>query len=97
MHVDARNEKEERRIREHAMQKVPFQLVLGDREMESREVNVRVRAARKKPRLEKTGFARCQVCAKQPGMSKTSVADRKSRCSVLLCKGYHHRCDKIAT
>jgi threonyl-tRNA synthetase len=31
------------KIGEHAMQKVPFQLVLGDREMESHEVNVRVR------------------------------------------------------
>ena len=31
------------KIREHAMQKVPFQLVIGDREMEAGEVNVRVR------------------------------------------------------
>ena len=35
------------KIREHAMQKVPFQLVLGDREMESGEVNVRVRGQEK--------------------------------------------------
>ena len=41
--VDARNEKMNAKIREHAMRKVPFQLVLGDREMESHEVNVRVR------------------------------------------------------
>ncbi len=32
---------------EHAMQKVPFQLVLGDREMEAGEVNVRVRGQEK--------------------------------------------------
>ena len=34
-------------IREHTMQKVPFQLVLGDREMEASEVNVRVRGQEK--------------------------------------------------
>jgi len=47
VHVDARNEKMNAKIREHAMQKVPFQLVLGDREMESGEVNVRVRGQEK--------------------------------------------------
>ena len=35
------------KIREHAMQKVPFQLVLGDREVEAHEVNVRVRGQEK--------------------------------------------------
>jgi threonyl-tRNA synthetase len=43
VHVDLRNEKMNAKIREHAMQKMPFQLVLGDREMEAGEVNVRVR------------------------------------------------------
>ncbi len=43
VHVDLRNEKMNAKIREHAMQKVPFQLVIGDREMEAGEVNVRVR------------------------------------------------------
>ena len=47
VHVDARNEKMNAKIREHAMQKVPFQLVLGDREVESQEVNVRVRGQEK--------------------------------------------------
>ena len=47
VHVDARNEKMNAKIREHAMQKVPFQLVLGDREMQSHEVNVRVRGQEK--------------------------------------------------
>src|SRR5580704_5682343 len=46
-HVDTRNEKMNAKIREHAMQKVPFQLVLGDREMEAGEVNVRVRGQEK--------------------------------------------------
>jgi len=47
VHVDVRNEKMNAKIREHAMQKVPFQLVLGDREMEAGEVNVRVRGQEK--------------------------------------------------
>jgi threonyl-tRNA synthetase len=42
VHVDARNEKMNAKVCEHAMQKVPFQLVLGDREVEAKEVNVRV-------------------------------------------------------
>ena len=45
--MDARNEKMNAKIREHAMQKVPFQLVLGDREVEAHEVNVRVRGQEK--------------------------------------------------
>ena len=43
VHVDLCNEKMNAKIREHAMQKVPFQLVVGDKEMEAGEVNVRVR------------------------------------------------------
>jgi threonyl-tRNA synthetase len=41
--VDARNEKMNAKIREHAMQKVPFQLVVGDKEAEAGKVNVRTR------------------------------------------------------
>jgi threonyl-tRNA synthetase len=47
VHVDVRNEKMNSKIREYALQKVPFQLVLGDREMEAGEVNVRVRGQEK--------------------------------------------------
>ena len=47
VHVDARNEKMNAKIREHAMQKVPFQLVVGDKEVEAGEVNVRVRGQEK--------------------------------------------------
>ena len=47
VHVDARNEKMNAKIREHAMQKVPFQLVVGDKEAEAGEVNVRVRGQEK--------------------------------------------------
>ena len=43
VHVDARNEKMNAKIREHTMQKVPFLLVVGDKEAEAGEVSVRVR------------------------------------------------------
>jgi threonyl-tRNA synthetase len=46
-HVDLRAEKMNAKIREHAMQKVPFQVVVGDREAEAGEVNVRVRGQEK--------------------------------------------------
>ena len=41
--VDARNEKMNAKIREHALQKVPFLLVVGDKEAEAGAVNVRTR------------------------------------------------------
>src|SRR6516165_695126 len=47
VHVDLRNEKMNAKIREHALQKVPFQLVVGDKEMEAGQVNVRVRGQEK--------------------------------------------------
>ncbi len=43
VHVDARNEKMNAKIREHTIQKVPFLLVVGDKEAEAGEVSVRVR------------------------------------------------------
>ena len=45
--VDARNEKMNAKIREHAMQKVPFLLVVGDKEAEAGKVNVRARGKEK--------------------------------------------------
>src|ERR1700758_532527 len=45
--VDARNEKMNAKIREHAMQKVPFLLVVGDKEAEAGRVNVRTRGKEK--------------------------------------------------
>jgi threonyl-tRNA synthetase len=43
VHVDSRNEKMNAKIREHAMQKAPFLLVVGDKEAEAGKVNVRTR------------------------------------------------------
>jgi threonyl-tRNA synthetase len=45
--VDTRNEKMNAKIREHAMQKVPFMLVVGDKEAEAGKVNVRTRGKEK--------------------------------------------------
>jgi threonyl-tRNA synthetase len=45
--VDARNEKMNAKIREHALQKVPFMLVVGDKEAEASKVNVRTRGKEK--------------------------------------------------
>ncbi|MGA8866938.1 MAG: threonine--tRNA ligase [Candidatus Sulfotelmatobacter sp.] len=45
--VDARNEKMNAKIREHAMQKVPFLLVVGDKEAEVGKVNVHTRGKEK--------------------------------------------------
>ena len=45
--VDGRNEKMNAKIREHALQKVPFLLVVGDKEAEANKVNVRTRGKEK--------------------------------------------------
>src|SRR6202043_385732 len=45
--VDSRNEKMNAKIRGHAMQKVPFLLVVGDKESEAEKVNVRTRGKEK--------------------------------------------------
>jgi threonyl-tRNA synthetase len=45
--VDSRNEKMNAKIREHAMQKVPFLLVVGDKESEANKVNIRTRGKEK--------------------------------------------------
>jgi len=47
VNVDSRNEKMNAKIREHAMEKVPFLLVVGDKEAESLSVNVRTRGKEK--------------------------------------------------
>ncbi len=44
--VDTRNEKITRKIREHSMQKVPYILVVGDKELENDTVAVRARGNR---------------------------------------------------
>jgi threonyl-tRNA synthetase len=56
VHVDSRNEKMNSKIREHAMQKVPFLLVVGDKEAEAAKVNVRTRGKEKTEDMAATEF-----------------------------------------
>jgi threonyl-tRNA synthetase len=42
--ADLRNEKITYKIREHSLQKLPYQVILGDKELEARQVAVRTRA-----------------------------------------------------
>ena len=56
VHVDARNEKMNAKIREHALQKVPFLLVVGDKEAEAGRVNVRTRGAEKTADMSTSEF-----------------------------------------
>src|SRR5450755_4221010 len=54
--VDSRNEKMNAKIREHAMQKVPFLLVVGDKESEANKVNIRTRGKEKTEDLPTAEF-----------------------------------------
>jgi threonyl-tRNA synthetase len=69
--VDARNEKMNAKIREHAMQKVPFLLVVGDKEAEAGTVNVRTRGKEKTENMAATDFVekiRTLITKKSPGL-----------------------------
>jgi threonyl-tRNA synthetase len=55
--VDARNEKMNAKIREHAIEKVPFMLVVGDKEAASGKVNVRTRGQEKTADMPITEFS----------------------------------------
>jgi threonyl-tRNA synthetase len=56
VHSDLRNEKMNAKIREHALQKVPYLLVVGDKEAESGRVNVRTRGKEKTEDLAASDF-----------------------------------------
>jgi threonyl-tRNA synthetase len=69
--VDARNEKMNGKIREHAMQKVPFLLVVGDKEAEANKVNVRTRGKEKTEDMgtaELVGKIKKLIAEKSPGL-----------------------------
>ena len=71
VHVDARNEKMNAKIREHAMQKVPFLLVMGDKEAEAGKVNVRTRGKEKTEDMLAAEFVekiRKLIAEKSPGL-----------------------------
>jgi threonyl-tRNA synthetase len=69
--VDARNEKMNAKIREHAMQKVPFLLVVGDKEAEAGKVNVRTRGKEKTEDMGAADFVekiKGLISEKSPGL-----------------------------
>jgi threonyl-tRNA synthetase len=69
--VDARNEKMNGKIREHAMKKVPFLLVVGDKEAEAGKVNVRTRGKEKTDDMGTAEFVekiRKLIAEKSPGL-----------------------------
>lgn len=54
--IDDRNEKMGYKIREAQMQKIPYQLVVGDKEVENNEVNVRKYGSQDQETLERDEF-----------------------------------------
>jgi len=69
--VDARNEKMNGKIREHAMKKVPFLLVVGDKEAEANKVNVRTRGKEKTEDMATAQFVekiKKLIAEKSPGL-----------------------------
>ncbi|MDG0842671.1 threonine--tRNA ligase [Staphylococcus equorum] len=54
--IDDRNEKMGYKIREAQMQKIPYQIVVGDKEVENNEVNVRKYGSQDQETLEKEAF-----------------------------------------
>jgi threonyl-tRNA synthetase len=69
--VDARNEKMNAKIREHAMQKAPFLLVVGDKEAEAGRVNVRTRGIEKTEDMSAAEFVekiKKLIADKSPGL-----------------------------
>ena len=54
--IDDRNEKMGYKIREAQMQKIPYQLVVGDKEVENNEVNVRKYGSQDQETIERDDF-----------------------------------------
>lgn len=54
--IDDRNEKMGYKIREAQMQKIPYQIVVGDKEVENNQVNVRQYGSQDQETVEKDGF-----------------------------------------
>ncbi len=79
VHVDARNEKMNAKIREHAMQKVPFLLVVGDKEAEAGKVNVRTRGKEKTEDMPASDFVvkiKGLIEQKSPGLCPGACVGR---------------------
>jgi len=68
VHADLRNEKISYKIREHSLQKLPYQLVVGEKEKAAEKVAVRTRAGEDLGQMGLAEFiARLQSEARQGG------------------------------
>ncbi len=80
--VDARNEKMNAKIREHALQKVPFMLVVGDKEAESGKVNVRTRGKEKTEDMAAEEFVE---------KIKRVISEKHPRETLIKLSAFHNR------
>ena len=67
VHVDSRSEKMNAKIREHALQKAPYIVVVGDKESQAGSVNVRTRGKEKTADMPAVEFVAkvCQLIAEK--------------------------------
>jgi len=55
---DLRNEKITYKIRDHSIQKVPYQIVIGDKEVEEGSISVRDRESQKQSSMSESDFSK---------------------------------------
>ena len=55
---DLRNEKITYKIRDHSIQKIPYQIVIGDKEVEEGSVSVRDRESQKQSSMSENEFSK---------------------------------------
>lgn len=69
---DIRNEKLNYKIREAQLQKIQYMLIIGDKEMESRQITVRLRDGKNLPAMAVNDFA--EMIAKESAMGRGLLA-----------------------
>ena len=55
---DLRNEKITYKIRDHSIQKIPYQIVIGDKEVEEGSLSVRDRESQKQSSMSESDFSK---------------------------------------
>ena len=55
---DLRNEKITYKIRDHSIQKIPYQIVIGDKEVEEGSISVRDRESQKQYSMSESDFSK---------------------------------------
>jgi len=72
--VDTRNEKVGFKIREHTMQRIPFLIIIGDKEEENNEISVRTREGKDLGKMTLDKFKLIM----DESISKKSLVESKS-------------------